>query len=1041
MKRLDSRVSKRRGESVQANRHSGAVGHGVLVGACCLALLLATSTQASRLPIRPYTTKDGLPHDAAWRIKRDSNGFLWFCTPEGLSRFDGKVFVNYGPANGMPATIVEDVVEAPDGTFRVALAWPGIARFDPDAGDPEKLFTALPLGAGVERTTALTYDRRGTLWIGTLAGLYTTAGAENIFAAVDLESDGVPARPRIWRLLADRAGNLWVATSVGLVVLAPDGRVGRRAMLPDDAPVEVYELIQDDLGRIWAGHDRGVTVLVAAELDETVTFGSTLPASAGESAWYGVEDGVGDGLVAALHQTSDGAVWLAPMKGGLTEFDGARFHHLRPGDGPGAFLGRGFAEDVEGNLWIGSLDRGAMRLARTGLTAFDENDGLEFSSNAAIAQDAEGGIVVVAGSALYGFDGSRFVAVHPRVLASHRTGRTGENAAALQDSRGRWWLGTPSGLYRFATGVPLAGLDRATPDAVFSTRNGLPGDQVTALLESRDGSFWIAPGLAGQLARLRVDTLEVFGTADGLPPAAISALGEDAHGALWVGSSRGLARLRGGAFERIDEGEGASVTDIFADTRGRLWLATRGGGVLRVDDPGAVAPMFSRLTAADGLASDFVRAIAEDAQGKIYFGTSSGLDRYDPDTESLRHYRGVHGLSNEEIQMALRDRAGALWFTSRRGVTRLLPGEDRSRPRSQQDVRLTGLRIADVEQPLSELGERQIEGLRIAPDRNRVQIEFRGIDFGLDDDRRYEYKLEGADREWSVPVASGEVNYARLAPGRYRFSVRPVGEESTATVGFEILPPFWQRAWFLVFVAAALAGAIYAVHRYRLTRVLEIERVRMRIATDLHDDIGASLSQISILSEVARRDRGGGDASLARIAGISRELVDSMSDIVWAINPKRDRIDDLVQRMRRFASDTLSAKDIDFDFEAPAGGAQRPLGADVRRQVYLVLKESVHNAARHSGCSRVRIDFRVAGDRLTLRIEDDGHGFAGPATGEGHGLESMRRRAEGLGGTLDIVSGPGRGTIVRLDTRLGAPPPVQVGRARRAARIIRRDHD
>jgi signal transduction histidine kinase len=197
---------------------------------------------------------------------------------------------------------------------------------------------------------------------------------------------------------------------------------------------------------------------------------------------------------------------------------------------------------------------------------------------------------------------------------------------------------------------------------------------------------------------------------------------------------------------------------------------------------------------------------------------------------------------------------------------------------------------------------------------------------------------------------------------------------------------------------------------------VEIERVRLRIAVDLHDDIGASLSRIAILSEVARRQASGGgsnvDGPLARIAATSREVVDAMNDIVWAIDPHRDSLDDLTRRMRRFASDVLASRGIALHFVVPSDGLAQRLGHDVRRQLLLVLKESVTNIGRHAGCSETFIELHASSDALTLLVRDNGRGFDATTAESGHGLASMRRRVAGLGGTIEIRSSPGAGTEI-----------------------------
>ena len=227
-----------------------------------------------------------------------------------------------------------------------------------------------------------------------------------------------------------------------------------------------------------------------------------------------------------------------------------------------------------------------------------------------------------------------------------------------------------------------------------------------------------------------------------------------------------------------------------------------------------------------------------------------------------------------------------------------------------------------------------------------------------------------------------------------------------------MLPPLWQRWWVIVTAASLIVCAAYAGHRYRLSHILRLERIRQRIATDLHDDIGASLSQIAILSDLGRgglevRDLDGVSHRLAAIATTARELVDTMSDIVWAVNPRRDSVEDLVHRMRRFATDTLEAANISVTFVSPPGGAAWRLGPNLRREILLIVKEGVTNIVRHANCTDASIDLGIGHHKLTLQIRDNGRGFDPAAAPAGNGLRSMRRRAEALGGDLQLESSPG----------------------------------
>jgi signal transduction histidine kinase len=195
--------------------------------------------------------------------------------------------------------------------------------------------------------------------------------------------------------------------------------------------------------------------------------------------------------------------------------------------------------------------------------------------------------------------------------------------------------------------------------------------------------------------------------------------------------------------------------------------------------------------------------------------------------------------------------------------------------------------------------------------------------------------------------------------------------------------------------------------------------VRTRIATDLHDDIASTLSQISVLIEVARRKQKGiaGDP-LSTVAELSRDVIDSLGDIVWAINPKRDSLHDLVHRMRRFTGDFSMAGDCHLLFDAKVPPQDVKMGADLRREVFLIFKEGLNNIVRHARCSRAEIEISVDNGWLVLRMHDEGAGFDPCLEAEGNGLTNMRRRAAKLRARLEISSRPGEGTLLRLEVPL-----------------------
>jgi signal transduction histidine kinase len=299
-----------------------------------------------------------------------------------------------------------------------------------------------------------------------------------------------------------------------------------------------------------------------------------------------------------------------------------------------------------------------------------------------------------------------------------------------------------------------------------------------------------------------------------------------------------------------------------------------------------------------------------------------------------------------------------------------------------------------------------------------LEVEFGGRDFTPGGGLRYQHKLDGTGGEWSSPSESRSVHLASLTPGNYRLLVRAVDVDGQVSaqasfIQFHVVPPVWLRWWFLVFSIAGVAGIAYAAHRYRLAQAVALERLRTRIASDLHDDIGSNLSVIAGLSEVLRQQARRSDPQmtepLAVIATVSNRSMDAMADIVWAIDPRKDHLRDLAQRMRRWANDALTGRQIELSFNAPS--EDLTLNAEMRREIFLLFKEAVHNVVRHSDCTEASVDLRRERDSLVLEVGDNGNGFTPDQATQGQGLASMQRRAAKLGGVARVQS-QGRGTCV-----------------------------
>jgi ligand-binding sensor domain-containing protein/signal transduction histidine kinase len=858
-------------------------------------------------------------------------------------------------------------------------------------------------------------------------------------------------------------GSLWIAAPSGLYRRWQDGRAARytvREGLPNDY---LSGLFEDHAGHLWAetrlgGFFRFVASTTDAppEIDRKHTY-PELPTS-----W-----------VSQLFETSDRRFWVATPAGLVEYFPDAsgpdRFRAYAARNGLTDISLITVAEDLGGNLWLGSDYGGAMKIARGGFSTYGIEDGIAGVN--AVFEDGAGSLcfkariigdartTVFEGAKLdllrgehftthtrFGcFDGRRFDWFKPTAVSELGWIYTWVlEEVTLRSRRGEWWVGTSEGLYRFPRADHFSSIETARPLAVYTPKDGLAAGLVFRLFEDSRGDIWISTTSSATkgLARWERGSQQVRDLAGspGLPSLVDDlprSFGEDRDGQVWVGFNGGLVRHAGGAFTFFTPAHGlpaGAVVTIYVDRSNRIWLASDRGGLVRVDNATAKQPTFVTYTTASGLASNDTQVIAEDEAGYLYVGGGNGLDRLDPASGRVKHFGSADGLSPATLKAAFRDRHGVLWFGTSSGLARLIPAAEP--PSAPPPVSVTGLRVRGVPQDVSALGERDFSLADLAPDQDQLQIDFVGLGFGPGEVLRYQYTLEGADRDWSVPSAQRSVTYARLAAGSYRFVVRAVSSEGVvsdrpAVVTFTIVPPVWQRWWALTLMVLTIGLVVHQLYRYRVARLLEIADMRTRIASDLHDDIGANLTRIALLSEVARlggenrRRPEAADASglpslgadggpLISIGRIARESVSSMSDIVWAVNPARDSLLDLTRRMRQHADEVFTARGITLRFRGPVDAEAVRLGADVRRDLLLIFKEAVNNAARHSRCSRVDVDLHLEDHRLILTVRDDGTGFDPSVESGGHGMASMRRRGDRLGGALEIRSGNPAGTTVTV---------------------------
>ena len=745
------------------------------------ALFSSAVVRAGHLPVKSYTTFDGLASDGVNKIVRDSRGFLWFCTGEGLSRFDGFEFKNYTQNEGLPNRNIIDFLETKEGDMLVATP-NGLAVFDPDGtafrwniltGNLEKNFAAPPMfrtfhtpnpNDEPKKRSILTLaeSRDGRIYAGNGAALYQIEKNGSEWNFRQIESELFNEKTEFAALQFDAADYLWLVTSEGIYRMSPDDKV--EDMGGDGAG----SVLLDKKGKIWigaSGTNSGLRVFSISEGGRTAQLTRTFRKADG----LPLESGM-----TALAQTSDGRILVAVDKT-LCEF----LPDVLESNGKFRVIARGrfetVAEDGGGNLWLGTFEEGAWKMFPGGFVKYDTSDGIPNADITSIFTNADGEIFITSGKQeILRLNGEIFESVIPNGLKSRLWGIS---RLDFQAANGEWWITSNEGLRVYAKPEKFTDLSKNKPEKIYTTADGLFDDPIFNQFEDSRGDVWISSGVGiNGFQRLERQTGKIirYSTDDGLPPSnGVVAFAEDSGGNIWLGFYfGGLARYKDGKFQFFTSKDGipeGSIRNIFADKENRLWIATSSRGVFRSDNPTAENPSFVDFSTAEGLSSNQANCVTEDNFGQIYIGTGRGINRLDPSSGNIKIYTQADGLPGSVVSLCRRESNGALWFASRNNLVKFTPQIEK--PLNAPPVFIGEISVNGLNKKISELGETDVAELNLSSEEHQIKIDFFAVGFGAGDRLRYQYKLEKQD--WSQPDEQKSVTF-NLASGDYKFTVRAV---------------------------------------------------------------------------------------------------------------------------------------------------------------------------------------------------------------------------------------------------------------------------
>jgi ligand-binding sensor domain-containing protein/signal transduction histidine kinase len=978
-----------------------------------------------------WRAADGLPSDSVTAIIQTRDGFLWVGTTTGLVRFDGVNFTRVdltGSASNNVVAITA-LCEDEDGYLWIGTQSGGL--FELEQGSVRHFTPAQ--GLLDEDVTSLAADNHGSIWIGTKSGL-------NLFAERNFQSftahDGLPDN-FISGVHVARSGTVWITTRNGMCRFM-NGRIVPYAFQTDSQGrrPEYLGVYEDRRGNLWAYGDTYLINL--AEGKRFNYFRSSESASV--RIW-------------SLCEGNDGRLWIGTSGRGLFCFEDNSFQPVMLGENRGPYDVRAIYEDREGNLWLGTSGGGLLQLRPQSVHVLRTGQGLPDSLPTAFALDASGKIYVgLERGGLFVGESGRF----DRVDGNGGLALQNFVTAVCAAPDGTVWAGT--------AGNGLFGL-RSGSGVQYTTADGLADNTVLSVCVDAEGGVWASTRL-GTLHRFLGQYERRFGRAEGLPGAPVTVMIPSASGGLWLGTGSGqILREEHGEFTRlatVDGGERAPVLALHEDAQSRLWIGTAGDGLTCLAN-GAVM----NWNISNGLPDDIVAGVVEDKVRNLWLATGAGI--YRVSHANLRRAMGSAKMPLvcelvSDVKTAPDDTTifggtravlspdSGLWFATSGGVLNVDTHQPEIEPAAFPVYIESAIFNADRTNFLLSGGLWPPVATNNLPfnapvDLRSLEIHFTALSFISPEEIHFRYRLDGFDSDWVNDMNSRLARYGRLPYGRYHFRVAARYAdgpwlESPQTFAFIVPTPLYFQTWAIClygFTAIALVTGIVRVvsHRRlrftlaRLEQQQSLERERMRIARDMHDEMGSKLTKISFLSEHAQVEAeatGPLAGKIESIAQTSRELLKTMDEIVWVVNPHNDTLENLVTYLSHYATEYFQNTDIECELRLPPEMPHYSLSSEMRHNLFLTFEEALNNVLKHSKAAKVRVEMAIKALEFEIKISDNGSGFAVPdlqspdlrtrGGSGGNGLKNMRQRLANIGGFCLIASQPGGGATITLHFRL-----------------------
>jgi signal transduction histidine kinase/ligand-binding sensor domain-containing protein len=977
---------------------------------------------------RVWQTDDGLPDNDVRALTQTADEYLWVATDSGISRFDGARFEKFRLTNigTNRNNIIEKLMVDSRHQLWVALNRGAVVCIGQERS---QVFTS-ENGLPDSHALSLVEDHDGNIWVPYINETdVIRIGRDGAITKFGVK-DGLPNVSNAAWMTLDAGGQLWFAKGRSLGVFR-NGKFETLTILPNAA------------NRFIAARDGGVWLFTLDAKLYRFREGGQLEDHGG------LPTGSGPTVLFVDHS---GTLWIGTVAYGLFRLEETGLKAVSTSHREVTAL----AEDREGNMWVGTGGGGLNRLRPKIVEIVGSETGAPFESVSSVCKDAGGSLWVVTRNGLViRQQGTNWIDMSS---ASNWPG--GHCLSVIADRTGAVWIGTRNfGLNRFQNGAYTN----------WRRGRGLVADGVRSLLVASNGDVWATfdfnstttAGFSSGLQRFRDGQWRSFE----VPPSThiLRAMAEDRNGDIWLGSADGqLFRVSGDRLFNESARTPANSTTIrclTATEDGSLWIGYAGQGVGRLKDG-----HYATVNSARGLADDYICQVLDDGHGWLWFGGDKGIFKVRRDelidvaeksggrVRSVLYKRGegVPGLQLvfESCPNGLREADGRLWMATRLGLAVIHTASihDNTDPPAVliERVVANGETVAAYQSlatfpgtPLSPAVDlrRRNATFKLPPNHRRLEISFTALSFTAPENVEFKYRLDGVDDDWVEAGSQRTVAYPQLTAGEYRFHVKACNDsgiwnDAGATLGFSVLPFFWQTWPFRLTVVTAFTLTVIAIVRYvsfrrlrRQVRLLQeqaaLHKERARIAKDIHDDLGASLTHIALLGDLAREDiavpRKAGE-HVQKISSTARQVMKSLDEIVWAVNPSNDTLNHVIDYIGQFTWDYLRVAGIRCRLDLPENPPERNIPADTRHNLFLVIKEALNNVVKHAAATEVWLRVSIASERLEVIVEDNGRGFDQPPRDAwADGLRNMRNRLSDIGGECRIESRAGAGTKITLE--------------------------